>query len=166
MPLSLLIPVVAYLVHAVAICAFAVLGSFLHEVTIFVPGSVYAVTLLAALVRVCRLSRQAPAPLGARVAAVHATVSTLLFVAAEAAEHVIPVAGGVVSFVSSMLFFVLNYPGLPVAKLLPYPGNPPGLWGAVFYVVLVSFTAAWLLVAVSIARAVSRRVEGPPRNAA
>ena len=164
MQIAFRIPVIAFVVHAFAICAFAAFGSIFHGLPVWILGLVYAIALLAALAPICRSSQEASVPLAARVAALHVLVSAVL-IALGFAEEILPVVGGILSFASAMFFFVLNYPGLAVTKLLPYRG-PSGLWMLLSNSLMVFVTAAWLFLAVVIARAVSRWTAVRAQNAA
>jgi hypothetical protein len=77
----------------------------------------------------------------------------------------VPRLSGAISFLSLMLFWVINYPGLPIKQLLPDPEDPSIYWRLFSYVVLISSTAVWLFITASTARYVSRRATMQALNA-
>ena len=137
-----------YVTHVLLICAFAGLGALLPPTFVQVLAGGYALGFVALLAR--RVGPSGGFSL-LPLALIHVVASAVLMCLGFA-ERVIPVVGGPLSFASTMLFYVLNYPALPFARLLPQSQEHATLVEAVWYFTLVAITVAWFFVAAKLAR--------------
>ena len=147
---------IAFLVHCCLILAFAVLGGIFHHIPTLISAIVYGVALVAAYAALIHRTLGQNNCWGKRLFLLHLFTSVVLLAIGILAEKVIPIVGSAASYASLMVFYILNMPGLPLSKLLPYPGDPEVLWKVIRYVVFIVTTSAWLYFALLLGRAFSK----------
>lgn len=138
---------IAFFVHCALILAFAILGGIFYEIPVSIFAIVYSGLLVAAYSVLLHRFKTDSRSVGKTLVVIHLAASISLVAVGVVAEKVIPVVGSAMSYVSIMSFYILNYPGLPISKLLPYPGDPELIWSALSDTVIISATAAWLYLA-------------------
>ncbi len=147
---------VAFSAHCFLVISFVVIGGIFHEIPVAITAFIYGVALITIYALLISKNLVHNGLLGSRLAFIHLGSSLVLLVFGIVAEKVIPLVGGAISYVSAMTFYILNMPGLPFSKLLPYPGEPELLWQVLRYAVLIATTTVWLFLASVIGSLLSR----------
>ena len=147
---------VGFSTHFILICCFTVVWGIFNKIPDPIGFIFYGVALVETYAKLIEKDYGQNSSWGARLALLHGGASITLLVAGFALQR-IPFIGSPVGYISLIFFYILNLPGVPLAKLLPYLGKPyDTLWMTQHYTVLIASTATWLFTALMIGRKLSK----------
>ncbi len=147
---------IAFSAHCILLCCLTAILGILNKIPDPIGFMFYSVALVTTYAKLVEKDYGQNTSWGIRLALLHGGASIALLVFGFTLQRT-PFIGGPVGYVSLIFFYIINVPGVPMAKLLPYLGKPYDTWWtAQHYAVLIASTAAWLFVATMIGGKLSK----------